>query len=659
MLLLFIPFKSMHWPPKWTLLRRKGVCVCFLAISVTLMSTGITLENLPLTLVCFLLQYRWVKSKSAATLQTMAETATCKLQGLTHRDSRTPSIPALVFAYIYATLASFRRYTNGFGGWSDAVYMQKRSCGASNAQIILANDMGGYVHVIDTSLQQLVSSIVIGPLTRPVHSYAIPPLSQFWSHADGSGTFEVINIEENLSGLAHAQVTAHVDDPGHGKLLWDPDLLPLAYASNTAEGFVYEINLSATPPAITQTLNTTWNGMTCSGTHGMAYSSVNHHVYATCSGPAGTFGLAEIDPTAWTVVQIITGFNGGQAYESADGEYVVDIDKGNSLIHVVSPGANGVASTRAFPSVPCSGNPDKVAFFQYSDSTGNIQDRIFFSLTSPQSQDGTGGGVAWIDTAELEADAFGGATCNHVEAGNVKRGGFSTHRSILRAGRHIVVPTDYPPTYQNASSPWMGQAAVSLVNASFPSHVMYAYVNDGPSRVAWAPDSCTATPATPPAWDVEYTASPASAWLLHQAADFAALRTDLQAARTAMDAQNTTIANLRGHVADIMETLNSINHACINDTDHRRRRRDSHGGCPISTEETPSTSENSTMNTSAIVAVAVTLAAVGLAVVALVLVKANSENRATTKPAQTDNMAWDANACEANDGAYLEVDGHE
>lgn len=207
-----------------------------------------------------------------------------------------------------------------------------------------------------------------------------------------------------------------------------------------------------------------------------------------------------------------------------------------------------------FPLFHARGIRTKLDFFSTRTAPATFKIEYFFSLTSPQSQDGTGGGVAWIDTAELEADAFGGATCNHVEAGNVKRGGFSTHRSILRAGRHIVVPTDYPPTYQNASSPWMGQAAVSLVNASFPSHVMYAYVNDGPSRVAWAPDSCTATPATPPAWDVEYTASPASAWLLHQAADFAALRTDLQAARTAMDAQNTTIANLRGHVADIMET---------------------------------------------------------------------------------------------------------
>ena len=48
--------------------------------------------------------------------------------------------------------------------------------------------------------------------------------------------------------------------------------------------------------------------MQCTGTHGMAYSNVNGHIYATCSGAGG---LAEINPgpdpstqSTWEIVQV-------------------------------------------------------------------------------------------------------------------------------------------------------------------------------------------------------------------------------------------------------------------------------------------------------------------------------------------------------------------
>jgi hypothetical protein len=60
-----------------------------------------------------------------------------------------------------------------------------------------------------------------------------------------------------------------------------------------------------------------------------------------------------------------------------------------------------------------------------------------------------------------------------VQAGN----GAGSYRSILRAGNNIVTVTDYPPTYQDTTSPWMGRAAVSIVNAADPSNVTFACVD--------------------------------------------------------------------------------------------------------------------------------------------------------------------------------------
>jgi hypothetical protein len=77
------------------------------------------------------------------------------------------------------------------------------------------------------------------------------------------------------------------------------------------------------------------------------------------------YGVIEIDTASWSVIQIITGMNGGQAYGTTDGQYIVDIDKGGNAIHVVKPGVSGSRSATAFPRVSCSNSPDNVAFYQY------------------------------------------------------------------------------------------------------------------------------------------------------------------------------------------------------------------------------------------------------------------------------------------------------
>lgn len=76
----------------------------------------------------------------------------------------------------------------------------------------------------------------------------------------------------------------------HGKLLWDPTLMPLAYASNVGELFVYEIDL------LNRTLVNAYdvsrdlpNDGSCVGTHSIQYSSVNRQYVGVCPRVAWCF----------------------------------------------------------------------------------------------------------------------------------------------------------------------------------------------------------------------------------------------------------------------------------------------------------------------------------------------------------------------------------
>lgn len=131
--------------------------------------------------------------------------------------------------------------------WADATYVE--TCEANSAQLILVGDRGrNKIHIIDTSIQELVKEINMS--IRPVHTYAIPSRQEFWAHSDGDGVFDVIHYGLDHGKLYHEDIIAYDNTPGHGKLLWDDDLMPYAYASNTREGVVYEYDMRLSPPSI-------------------------------------------------------------------------------------------------------------------------------------------------------------------------------------------------------------------------------------------------------------------------------------------------------------------------------------------------------------------------------------------------------------------------
>lgn len=332
-------------------------------------------------------------------------------------------------------------------------------------QLVFAADRGGQVYVINATAlnandtaNAIITTVPVGE--GPVHSYALPSRDEFWVHADDSGWFDVISLT-NISELrAGGPVVAHVDVPGHGKLLVDASMpgYPLrGFASNVAEPAVYDLVLPAGfgNATIDDTDGRVYNFSAysddptsefhCPGTHGLAYSKLNDHVYATCSD----VGLIEIDIVGEAPVMLHRNATGGQAFTTPDEHYVVVVDKTGDSVHVVVPGEPGAASSMDLPSVDAmGGNPDKVAFFELPDGSW----RMFVSLTDnfhslvDETAEGDSG-VGWVDLDAVYDNPDEAQNLTKVPgAGAVTRNGPFTHRAITTSGSRVATITHHPIT---------------------------------------------------------------------------------------------------------------------------------------------------------------------------------------------------------------------
>jgi len=325
---------------------------------------------------------------------------------------------------------------------------------------VIANERGGRIVVIDADkaiagegVDAIVTTLPMGE--RPVHSYAIPHIDgkgnvgEYWSHSDGDGHFDVVKVG-NWDDLHVPEVTAHVGVPGHGKLLWDSDLWPYGYATNTNEGYIYEIDLENYNMTrhIKFTTHSEDPDSHCKGTHGIAYSRINKHIYATCSGnetEGGEKGLVEVNVEGDQLVLVKkhTNARGGQVYESPDGEWIVDIDKSNDEIVFLQANEPGEVSSVEYvvaaskdhcalnDQTGCAGMPDKVAFYEMPDGSTNF----FFSLTSPNDEAGNDG-VGFINSKDLGTQD----TLTHLPGGS----GGSKYRSIFAGGDYVATIMAYP-----------------------------------------------------------------------------------------------------------------------------------------------------------------------------------------------------------------------
>lgn len=318
--------------------------------------------------------------------------------------------------------------------WGDAVYIQ--SDDGETRFLVVGEQTTDQIVVIDVDSIEIVARLDMGD--RPSHLYAVHFRNEVWAHADGNGTFDVLSIDDT-SRLLREDFQAHVDEGGHGKLLFDEDLGNVGYATNVREGVIIEIDLETKEhPGNTVKF---WNltelnddGYVCPGTHGIAYSKINRHLYVECTGSAGIF---EFSIDEGRVVKVFPQLL-NQAFTTPDEGFILVVNKKNSTGHVLRPQATGTGSTEEFVfDIP--GEPDQAAFFPKGPRGDNpmLEDYyVFFSLVV-QSEDS---GVAWVDLEEVVNSGDQRVAAENIPVGQV--GG--PHRSIRRGGGWIATHTHAP-----------------------------------------------------------------------------------------------------------------------------------------------------------------------------------------------------------------------
>jgi len=250
-------------------------------------------------------------------------------------------------------------------GWNDGVYMQSPSNDEGyvmiGSRVDETNELGDVVshaYAVSTTGRKVVAKTEVGP--RVVHSYGVYPQNEFWMHSDGNGLFYVIHLDD-LSKSSHDDIEAKVDIPSHGKLQWDesPKLGDRGFATSTGEKFLFEIDLKK--KIQTQAFNfTSYSGDSCRGLHAIAYSELNEHVYAECSGSGGAieFDVSNDD------IKFVHQFDkaDGALYETPDGRYVVASSKEDDALYVFVPQGTGDTSSVEY-TIPMAGRPSGVSFY--------------------------------------------------------------------------------------------------------------------------------------------------------------------------------------------------------------------------------------------------------------------------------------------------------
>lgn len=253
--------------------------------------------------------------------------------------------------------------------FNDGVYMQSEDdtegyilIGSRVDETNALGDTVSHMYAISTTQRKVLSKAEVGP--RVVHSYGVWPQNEFWMHSDGNGLFYVFDIND-LSKTTHDDIEAKVDTPSHGKLLWDesPKLGNRGFGTSTGEKFLFEFDLKTKE----QTAAFDYSGFDiegCRGLHAIAYSDLNEHIYAECSGGGGAL---EFDVSGGSIqfVQQFPDANGA-LYETPDGRFVVASSKGNDALFLFVPQGTGNKSSTEY-TIPMGGHPSTVSFYTNVD----------------------------------------------------------------------------------------------------------------------------------------------------------------------------------------------------------------------------------------------------------------------------------------------------
>lgn len=262
--------------------------------------------------------------------------------------------------------------------FNDGIYMQNSDDSAGYVLIGSrvdetdpeTGDTISHMYAISTTERKVISKAKVG--YKAVHSYGVYPRDEFWMHSDGEGLFYVFDVDD-LSQVSHDHdIEAKAEKPAHGKLLWDesPKLGDRGFATTTGETFLFEIDLASKKQVAAFDFSSYLTPAgSCRGLHAIAYSDVNQHVYAECSGSGGAL---EFDVSGGKgSIKFVQQFPlaNGALYETPDGRFVVAASKGQEAWFVFKPRGSGVESSVEYE-VPVPGHPSTVSF--YTDAADDV-----------------------------------------------------------------------------------------------------------------------------------------------------------------------------------------------------------------------------------------------------------------------------------------------
>ena len=223
-------------------------------------------------------------------------------------------------------------------GWGDPQITHDRTT------VFVIRESPSQVLVIDTTSHEIVDEVDIGP--GATHMYH-PVDSEIWAHADGEGTFYVIDVD---SHDVIATVESGLDAEGHGKLCYHEDLGAVGYATNVSDPGMPVIDLEAYERTGFVEFDDVGQG-----THYKAYGPQNGLVYAE-------FGdeTVVVDPTADEVVDTLD-FAGGM-YLTPDASLLGVLD-GDTIrfVDVTDDAGEEVAA------VEVEGGPDALRYHETED----------------------------------------------------------------------------------------------------------------------------------------------------------------------------------------------------------------------------------------------------------------------------------------------------
>jgi len=288
----------------------------------------------------------------------------------------------------YDTCEVERTFKKGLNGdrlpsqWKDGVYMETQM---GNEGLVLINSGvtksdghenpgggTGEVFVISTNPADYESPVkaVVEVGGRPVHSYGVYTRNQFWTHSDETGEFFVINLDD-FDEHTGKPVLAKVVVANHGKLLWDEglQLRQHGFATSTGERILFVLDMEQQEQLLAFNYSSFLDSPDpnyCKGLHAIAWSSLNNHIYAECSGGGGILEFDVSYPENPDFVHHHTEATGA-LYETPNGDAVVASDKGGNKLHIFKPNGTGQQSSIMYV-VNVPGHPSSPSFFPMGES---------------------------------------------------------------------------------------------------------------------------------------------------------------------------------------------------------------------------------------------------------------------------------------------------